>query len=358
MQLSELESETGTGSMTRTREWLSYPVLGVSESTTAIVSTRDASLDSRPNFRFYIGDLAKIRKLFFFFPGVLLAKNRPGVEAREMLARKKPRVSLRSTDSRASEVFNLSVQLQCARTDLTEKRDIKLESPPHTYTQNILAVKKQVEKQFSIPVCVQTLSYHGHVVKNGIKLSDLRVRNGDIFHVDYLAEGDCTDIMEIISWLEQLSIAISCRSPGVGLNDTVAFGIQRELLEDLEAFFSPWEDPTSRSYVNKLLFADNDGIGMIMKIYGFLLQMSWNKMDENLKNFEENITRSLECFTETVPLCRLLIQHNIIQMATRSLLQVKLKEDKGIYDLDTSGDQYQQSCLAETVYASIGILSK
>ena len=124
-----------------------------------------------------------------------------------------------------TEVFYYSVQLHCTKTNLTEEvAEIKLESPP----QNILEVKKQVEKQFSIPVCVQTVSYTtGHDLSNDIKLSDLKVRHGDTFHVKYLAKGNCTDLMNTITWLRQLSTAMASGSSDAYLIDVAEIGIQQ-----------------------------------------------------------------------------------------------------------------------------------
>ena len=273
----------------------------------------------------------------------------------EMPPCKQPKLSSNITSS-SSEVFsNFYLQYHCTKTGLTEKGEIKLESLPHT--QDVLAVKKQVEKQFSIPVCVQTVSYNGHTLKNDDKLSELRVRNGDTFHVEYLAKADCTSIMEIISWLEQLCSAMVTAS--LDLDDIIEDGIQQDLLESLEKdFFSPWYDPTSKSYVNKLFFVDKSGISLILKVYEFLLQKTWNKMTENYNYVERWIIESMWSFAETVPLCRLLIQHNIIQMVTKSLLRVRLEEGRMIEDLDASGDHYQQDILIETIHNCIGVFLK
>ena len=252
-------------------------------------------------------------------------------------------------------MFNFNIQLHSTRTKLTENGEIQLESPA-SHTQDILDVKKQVQKQFSIPVCVQTVSFNGHTLKNDIKLSDLRVRNGDTFNVKYLAKGDCTDLMEIISWLGQLSNAMAHEYSD--LNDIAENGVQQKFLKKLQAIFFSWEDPTSRSYVNKLFFADNDGVGVILKVYEFLLQKTWTEMDITFKYFESWIVASLGCFTETFPLCRLLIQHNIIEMLTQSLLRVKLEEGRRIHDYDTSGDYFQQSLLVQTICCSVGFLAK
>ena len=262
-----------------------------------------------------------------------------------------------NTELGPSEVFNFVVQLHCTKTDLTEEGEIKLESPP--LTQDILAVKMQVEKQFSIPVCVQTVSYTiGHSLSNDIKLSDLKIRNGDTFHVKYLAKGNCTDLMNTITWLRQLSSVMASGSSDADLIDVAEIGIQQGLLENFGTSFFPWADPTSQTYVNKLFFVDNDGINVILKVYEFLLRKNWNEMDVCFKYLECSIIESLWCFTHTFPLCRLLIQHNVPPLLTRSLLRVRLEEGRGIEEFDTSGDEYQQDLLRNTICYSIRVFLK
>ena len=267
------------------------------------------------------------------------------------------KLKLANTAPSPSEVFNFRVQLHCTKTNLTEEGEIKLESPP--LTQDILAVKKQVEKQFSIPVCVQTVSYTtGHGLSNDIKLSDLKVRNGDTFHVKYLAKGNCTDLINTITWLGQLSSAMASGSSDADLIDVAEIGIQQDLLDNLGTSFHPWADPTSRTYVNKLFFVDNDGINVILKVYEFLLQKSWNETDVYFKHLECLIIGSLWNFAQTFPLRRLLIQHNVTPMLTQSLLRVRLEEGRGIEEFDTSGDEYQQDLLIDTICSSIGVFLK
>ena len=240
--------------------------------------------------------------------------------------------------------------LRCTKSNQSEKSEIKLESLP----QNILEIKKLVEKEFGIPKCVQVISCNNQTLEGDTKLSALRFREGDTVYVDYLAKGDCSDIKEVISWLDQLSKAVRTRSSA--LDDTIRIGIQQRLIEDLRTCFVPWEDP--RTYVNKLHFVDSDGIEMILKVYDFLLQRPWSQLDPNSKCLEGWVIRSLWDFAETFPLRRLMVQHGIIQMLTQSLLRVRLEEGKRIHDYDVSGSRYQQSLLVETIFGSVGALLK
>ena len=252
-------------------------------------------------------------------------------------------------DRKQQSQAKFCVVLHCTKSDKSETKDIYFDSPP----LNTLDIKEQIQKQFSIPVCVQVLSFDGYTLKGNSNLSDLRIHNGDTFGVDYLAMGDCSDLEDIISWLRQLTSAIASQSSN--LHDVTKIGARQGLIKNLRSCFSPWND---QSYVNILYFVDNGGLKMIIKVYEFLLQKTWNEMDQDFKYLECWIVRSLRSFPQSFPLCRLLIQHNAIPLLTQSLLRVRLEEGKMLQDYDTSGRRYQQSLLAETFRSAIGALFK
>ena len=245
-----------------------------------------------------------------------------------------------------------SVVLHCTKTNLSEVKDVWFESPP----VNTSDIKEHIEKQFSIPVCVQTLSFDGHTLKGSVSLSALRVREGDTFCVDYLARGECSELMEIISWLEQLSNAVTSKSSN--LMDIAEIGIRYRLIRNLRSYFSPWSDSPSEKYVNKLHFVHNGGFSMMLTIYKFLLQKPWNEMDENFKYLEHWVVRTLWSFSQTFPLCRLMMQHNAMHLLTKSLLRVRLEEGKMIHSTSSSQRQYHYSQTVQTIFGSIGVLIK
>ena len=236
------------------------------------------------------------------------------------------------------------VVLHCTKSNQSETKDIWFESFPI----NTLEINERIQKQFSIPVCVQILSFEGCTLKGSNSLSALRARDGDIFRVEYLAKGDCSVLTNIISWLGQLSRAMTSKSSD--LNDIIKVGMQQRLLEKLRSCFSPWSDPTSKTYVNKLYFLDS-GFEIILKVYEFLLQTQRNHLFRYLETW---IIRSLWSFAQTAPLRRLMIRHNVTQMLTQSLLQVRLEEGREIRDPESHG----RSFLIDTIKGSIGALFK
>ena len=235
-----------------------------------------------------------------------------------------------------------SVVLHCTKTNKSEVNNIRFESPP----VNTSDIMEQIEKQFSIPVCVQVLSFEGCTLKGSNSLSALRVREGDTFRIEYLAKGNCSELMDIISWLEQLLKAVASNSDFIDITK----------IRNLRSFFSPRSDPTSKTYVNKLYFVSNGGFEMIMKIYEFLLQKPWKNMKEIFKYLEHFIIRLLWSLAHTYPLCHHIVQHNAIPMLTKSLLRVRLEEGKKIPGISSNG--YHHSHIVQTILCSTGVLIK
>ena len=111
---------------------------------------------------------------------------------------------------------------------------------------------------------------------------------GDTFHITYLSEGDCKEIIDIISWMGLVSAALGQENPttstGISpeFDDILTNGIRSELIEDLAfKYFFPWLD--DRKYVNKLHFVYNGGIDIIMEVYAAILRHPWEECLLKLK---------------------------------------------------------------------------
>lgn len=251
------------------------------------------------------------------------------------------------------------VMLHCTTTEQTDHKSVTFPSSP----LNIHDVKIQVEKQFGIPACVQALKYESFLMDDKVKLKNIRVRNGDTFHISYLAKGHCAEIFEIIDWMCLVLAFLRHESPSISegidssLNDLISFGIQEEMIEDLAFnYFFPWLDPVK--YVNKLYFVHNGGVDIIMAIYEALLRQPWKECLFKLKYIEYGILRVLWNLTETFPLRRLVTQNKGIQMCMQSLLRVRLEEGGKIEDFEPLDEPIQKTILVETIVAGLGTLCK
>ena len=245
----------------------------------------------------------------------------------------------------------LSVMLRCTKTNHFEMQKIHFDCPPIT----ILEIKEQIQKQFGFPVCVQVLSFDGYTLRDEDKLSLLKIRDGDTICVKYLAKANCSDLKDIVTWLEQLSNTLNAESPDS--HSVIRYGIQNRNIDSLFDYLTPWYDPTGISYSNKLHFVHIGGFKFLMEVYAAILKRPWQEMSGSMKYVEKSIPSILWSLVETNPFRQLVFQHNGVQMCSQSLLRVKMEEGKWI-DKYKLLDIQSQDDLAETIFASAGILCK
>ena len=251
------------------------------------------------------------------------------------------------------------VILTCSKAELSRHEQVNFSSAP------IVAgdIKRAVERQYGIPVCVQELVYDFQVLKDDMKVSFVGARAGDTFHITYHSEGDCQEIVDIISWLglilsalkhDQLTVSTRISAQ---FDDLLTTGIQLGLIEDLAfKYFFPWLD--DRKYVNKLHFVYNGGIDITMEVYAAILEQPWEECILKLKYMEYGILRVLWNLSETFPLRRLITGHGGLKMCMQSLLRKQLEEGARIEDAESPDHQNQSWILVETIGAALGTLCK
>ena len=251
------------------------------------------------------------------------------------------------------------VILTCSRTGLSRHKQVRFSSTP------IVAVdiKKAVEKQYGIPICVQELVYDLQVLRDDLRVSFVGARAGDTFQINYLSEGDCSEIVDIITWMGLILAAFRHEHPTVstgistGFDDLLTDGIRSELIEDLAfKYFFPWLD--DRKYVNKLHFVYNGGIDITMAVYAAILEQPWEECILKLKYMEYGILRALWNLSETFPLRRQITRHGGLKMCMQSLLRKQLVEGMRIEDAESPDHQTQSWILVETIGAALGTLCK
>lgn len=251
------------------------------------------------------------------------------------------------------------VTLHCSKTGLSSHKQVCFTSAPTMVGD----IKREVERQYNIPVCIQVLTYDLQILRDDLELSFVGARMGDTFHITYPSEGDCKEIVDIIGWIGLILAAFGGEQPTVSTGISVEFddlltnGIQLELIEDLAfKYFFPWLD--ERKYVNKLHFVYNRGINIIMEVYAAVLAQPWEECLFKLKYVEYGILRVLWNLSETFPLRRLIVRHGGLTMCMQSLLRRRLGEGQRIEDTEPTGDQEQSWILVETTGAALGTLCK
>ena len=251
------------------------------------------------------------------------------------------------------------VVLHCSTTRLSNHKQVHFSSPPTLVGD----IKREVENQYSIPVCAQVLTYDCQVLEDDSNLSFTGARMGDTFHITYLSEGDCKEIVDIISWMRLILAVFGQEHPTVltgisaGFDDILTNGIQLELIEDLAyKYFFPWLD--KRKYVNKLHFVYSGGVDVIMEVYSTILTKPWEECLPKIKYIEYGILRVLWNLSETFPLRRLILRHGGLKLCMQSLLRKRLMEGARIEDAESPEYREQSWILVETTGAALGTLCK
>ena len=163
-----------------------------------------------------------------------------------------------------STVFHL--QLKCTSQGSTDNAILMLNSFP----SSTLELKQAIESRFSIPVCVQSVSYQLAPLSDNDSLLERRIRSGDTLSVSYLHEADCQFIKEVIKWLKNITAAIRVehltREGGVTTNDIIKTGMEVDYPATLNRRFR-WLN--AKCYANKLYFEAMGGLEAVIELYRY-----------------------------------------------------------------------------------------
>ena len=253
----------------------------------------------------------------------------------------------------------LHLLLKCTDTLSQSSREIHLDALPST-TQELKSV---IENSCNVPACVQDLSFEFHplIAKDDVKLA--RIRSGDTINVRYLAEGDCEEVVQIISWMGVILAILKQESPSVTrgisetLNDLVTHGIEFELIENLAFdYFFPWLD--AKKYANKLHFVSNGGLEIMMELYSLLQRESWGLCLLKMKYLEYGILRVLWNLSETFALRRAIVRLGGLEMCMCSLMRETVVKGEAIVDRQSPRGANQDWILIENIGAALGTLCK
>ena len=158
------------------------------------------------------------------------------------------------------------LQLNCTSRKSTDSKVLSLSSFP----SSTLELKQAIESRFSIPVCVQSVSYQLAPLSDGDSLLERRIRSGDTLSVSYLCEADSQLIREIIEWLKNVTAAIRIEQltaeGGANTDDIIKTGYEAEYPTLLHKSFR-WLDP--KCYVNKLYFEAMGGLEAVIELYRY-----------------------------------------------------------------------------------------
>ncbi len=251
-------------------------------------------------------------------------------------------------------------ELFCSSTESSRK--VKIVFDGDKEPEFLSDVMKKVEIDFSIPVCVQDVTYEGHPMEEKDNLKEARIRHGDSFYIKYSSEGDCSKITAVSKWfravrrqMEKEHKSIAAGKMTQALELLIATGISGEIVEDLAfKYLFPWLD--ARKYANKLYFVSCGGLGEMMRIYDQIVQHPWGTCTLNVQCLEYSILRVLWNLSETFDLRRCMLSHNnCLQLCMKSLMREEILPNE---DILTEEMNFSRRVLVEVIGAALGFLCK
>ena len=204
-------------------------------------------------------------------------------------------------------------------TNTTKKVDLVFPSLPATF----LEIKEEVERRFSIPVCVQTLCYQSNKKTDSDDLISSYVRSGDTFLISYPIEGECERVIRVVQWLKQIVESLLEnleKSKTSELAKKYVSLMPSNLRNDLsQHLFYPWSNMTK--YVNKLHFDALGGVEVLMSCYGALQTLR----QRNIRLFKGDLLEavcswSVLNFTQTFPLRRQVVRYGGLEYCINTFL--------------------------------------
>lgn len=203
----------------------------------------------------------------------------------------------------------------------------------------VMDVKKAIEKQYSIPSCVQSLMFHGVSLSDTDSFYPTHVSKDENLCVSFLSEANVSGVRNAVEWLERVKVALqqcsllNSESVGSEILDLIEQGTDADTIKDLSVgLFYPWEP--GEKYVNKLYFDDCGGLAAMFSVYAYLVQLDWKDMSHYIKYLELVCTQSITNFCQSFDLRRKVIQHGGLDMCIRTVLRCKLGARGVSWDLN------------------------
>lgn len=262
-------------------------------------------------------------------------------------------------DGGTNGTITLNLLLKCTDTLTVSVKEISLPALPSTTEE----LKSAIESSCNVPSCVQDLSFESHPLSDGDDVRRARIRSGDTITVRYLAEGDCKEVVGIISWMGVVLAVLRVENPSITrgmsehLNDLVTSAIELEYIENLAfEYFFPWLD--AKKYANKLHFVSNGGLDIMMEIYSLLHRERWGRCLLKMKYLEYGILRVLWNLSETFALRRAIVHLGGLELCMRSLMRETIVKGEAITDRQSPKGANQDWILIENLGAALGTLCK
>lgn len=165
------------------------------------------------------------------------------------------------------------VKVELYSDNLKTSEVVRMEFPTHPAT--FQEIQDKVEEICSIPVCDQTLYYHGSTVISTLSPSSLYLRSGDTIRVVYSVKGETKKVTDLVEGLktklEWLGVVRQLNKDEmdatIDSNKELVFMVQRIF----SGVFRPYSDPAK--YVNSCHFSSLGGVELLIEIHRQLIEL-------------------------------------------------------------------------------------
>ena len=171
--------------------------------------------------------------------------------------------------------MDLNVELTCLDSGKTEHIKVTVHEWDSKFVKEL---KEILEDEIQVPACDQKLSYQGRQLNdNFFPLKKLYLRQGDTISVEYIVQGNLSDMKCLLIEIKNFAEAVTCQDQSKLLTvslkkDTrtsyVSYDHIVRALENLSFnYFIPWKD--AKSVVHRHYFVQEGAFDAFMEVLKF-----------------------------------------------------------------------------------------
>ena len=232
------------------------------------------------------------------------------------------------------------------------------------------ALKDQIQSKFSIPACVQNLSFSSLPIRDSTCLKSIYLQHGDTVHVNYSMNADVEYFTVLISTLQRINHVLDDVIPELISGAPITSAMHQRLQTDCGAFTSDCVPlryfsvfPTGTPNANQLYFLSLDGLDLLVTIYKLLHQLPWHQLPLELQDLEYACLQIIWNFSATLGVRQLIVDNGVMEMVFKTMNRAKIVPYEHLKLSKPLSDKFLPlhrsiSTLAEVVYAAIVVTGK
>ena len=260
--------------------------------------------------------------------------------------------------------LELEVSLTSTSKKSTEKRTLSVDTKA---LGTVLDVKHYIQKQFSVPICVQDFTYESQSFADTTSLKSLCLRSGDTVHVSYPSDANCAAIDEVVAWLHQTIACMKNETPTIHRDPSVQLetlmkarlsGQSQLLVLDSLPTIGFGSFGEARTRVNKLYFSQLDGISLSVELLTMIQRIPCSIQRPDMRHLEWQCLNVLWSFCETQQFGDIVCKHGGLECCITAVWRKVVARDECLYDSNAHWAQREERLLKGVMHAGLGALAK